>query len=78
MSLTIKMEVNPGLNTPTWMIIRFLIFVGALLTTFTWGRMFFYFFFYYIDSVYSKMKSVKGDNFVFIQEILVKCFLCVK
>ena len=43
MSLTIKMEVNPGLNTPTWMIIRFLIFIGALLTTFTWGRMFFYF-----------------------------------
>lgn len=33
MSLTVKVEVNPGLNNPKWMIIRFVIFFGALFTT---------------------------------------------
>ena len=46
MSLAVKLEVNPGLNDPKWMTIKFVIMFGALVIMFTCGYMCFYYSWY--------------------------------
>lgn len=41
MSRAIKMEVNPGLNDPKWILIKFVIFFGALIIIFTCAYIYF-------------------------------------